>query len=202
MQSRSVALRAGIRLEVISIGLATLETVFALVIGAGSGSIALVGFGLDSVIEIISSSALIWRFCNDDFAARERVETAALRIVGWCFLALAAYIVIESALTLAGGERPQRTLAGIVVLALSFVAMSILRSAKKKVGCELDSASMHADARQTEFCAYLSLIALAGVGLNEAVGWWWADPVAALAMVPIIIREGLEAARGEACSHG
>ncbi|MBV8340475.1 MAG: cation transporter [Candidatus Eremiobacteraeota bacterium] len=175
---------------------------FALVIGAGSGSIALVGFGLDSVIEIISSSALIWRFCNDDFAARERVETAALRIVGWCFLALAAYIVIESALTLAGGERPQRTLAGIVVLALSFVAMSILRRAKKKVGCELDSASMHADARQTEFCAYLSLIALAGVGLNEAVGWWWADPVAALAMVPIIIREGLEAARGEACSHG
>ena len=202
MQSRAVALRAGIRLELVSIGLAVLEAAFALVIGTGSGSIALIGFGLDSVIEIISSSALIWRFSNDDLEARERVETAALRIVGWCFLALAAYILIDAALTLAGGERPQRSIVGIVVLALSFLAMTLLRGAKKKIGCALDSASMHADARQTEFCAYLSLIALAGVGLNAAAGWWWADPVAALAMVPIIVREGIEAARGEACSHG
>jgi divalent metal cation (Fe/Co/Zn/Cd) transporter len=202
VQPRSVALRAGIRLEVISIALAALEAIFTLAIGAGTGSIALVGFGLDSVIEIISSSALIWRFSNDNAHARERVEDVALRIVGWCFLALAAYIMIDAALTLAGRGRPEPSIAGIIVLVLSFVAMTLLRRAKHTVGRALDSASMHADARQTEFCAYLSLIALAGVGLNAAVHWWWADPVAALAMVPIIVREGLEAARGEACTHG
>ena len=201
MSSRPVMLRAGIRLEIVSIALATLEALFTLVIGAGAGSVALVGFGLDSVIEVISSSALIWRFSHDDVQARERVEHIALRIVGWCFLALALYIVVDSSLTLAGGQRPQGTLAGIVVLVLSFVSMTWLRRAKSKVGRELESASMGADARQTEFCAYLSVIALAGVGLNAAFGLWWADPIAALTMVPIVVREGLEAARGEACTH-
>lgn len=202
MSSRSVILRAGIRLELVSIALATLEAVFTLAIGATAGSIALVGFGLDSVIEVISSAALIWRFSHDDLEARDRVENIALRIVGWCFLALALYIVVDSALTLLGGQRPQRTVAGIVVLALSWVAMTILRRAKRKVGFKLDSASMCADARQTEFCAYLSAIALVGVGLNAWLGLWWADPVAALVMVPIVVREGIEAVRGQACRHG
>jgi divalent metal cation (Fe/Co/Zn/Cd) transporter len=202
VEPRSVSLRAGIRLEYISIALAALEAIFTLVIGAGTASIALVGFGLDSVIEVISAGALIWRFSHDDLQARERVEDIALRIVGWSFLALAAYIVIDAVLTLTGGVRPQPSIPGIVVLLLSFVAMTLLRRAKGSIGRALGSASMHADARQTEFCAYLSLIALAGVGLNAAFHWWWADPVAALAMVPIVVREGLEAARGEACIHG
>ncbi len=202
MDLRSSVLRRGTAIEYLSIAVACAEAIFSLLLGASSGSIALVGFGLDSVIEVISASAVVWRLARDpDAASREHAESIALRVVGWCFLALAAYVTVQSTVTLVNGHHPKRSLLGIVVLVFSFVAMVLLRRAKRAVAVQLGSDSMKADARQTEFCAYLSLIALAGVGLNAWAGWWWADPLAALTMVPIIVREGLEAARGEPCRH-
>jgi divalent metal cation (Fe/Co/Zn/Cd) transporter len=169
-------------------------------LGAGfvAGSVALVGFGLDSVIEVTASGAAQWRLRADlDAARRERVERTTLRIIGWSFLALAAYVVYDSANALLRREPPERSVVGLVLLALSAVVMPVLARAKRRVARAMTSRALEADAMQTSLCAYLSVIALAGVALNAALGWWWADPVAAFAMTPIIAREGLEGLRGE-----
>jgi divalent metal cation (Fe/Co/Zn/Cd) transporter len=193
-------IRRGQRLEYITITYNSLEAVIALASGFIAGSIALVGFGFDSVIEVTSGAALLWRLRHDaDPARRRRTEAITLRMVGACFLALAAYVAFESAESLANREAPDRSVPGIVIAALSVVVMPVLARGKREVATRIGSAAMEADARQTDFCLYLSVILLAGLILNAGFGWWWADPVAAIAMVPIIAREGWMAVRGRAC---
>ncbi len=198
--SRALLIRRGLRLNYLTIGYNAFEAVAALVAGVLASSAALTGFGFDSVIEVSASLAAQWRLRVDgDAPHRERVELVAHRIVGTCFLALAAYVTYDSISSLVRREAPARSLAGTVVLALSVVVMPLLARAKRRVARGLKSRALESEAAQTSLCAYLSAIALVGVALNAAAGWWWADPTAALAMVPIIAKEGLEGLRGEAC---
>jgi divalent metal cation (Fe/Co/Zn/Cd) transporter len=177
----------------------TVEGLVAVVAGIVAGSISLVGFGIDSFIEVTSGSVLLWRmFVDSDVHRREANEKRALRIVGVCFLLLAAYISYHAILDLWSKRAPEHSIAGIMLACVSLVVMPILSRAKRKVGRALGSAAMHADARQTEFCTYLSGILLAGLLLNAILGLWWADSVAALIMVPIISKEGIEGVQGKA----
>jgi divalent metal cation (Fe/Co/Zn/Cd) transporter len=170
--------------------------------GAMAGSISLVGFGLDSFIEVVSGGALLWRISTDaDLSRRERNEKLSLRIVGISFLALAAYIAFESVTGLVDNKAPEHSLAGIILAIASLIVMPLLSRAKRRVGYELGSAAMNADAKQNQFCSYLSAILLSGLLLNAALGWWWADPLAALVMTPIIAREGLQSIPGEDRCH-
>jgi divalent metal cation (Fe/Co/Zn/Cd) transporter len=197
---RVVLVRRGLLLNYATLGYNVLEAVASLVAGLLAGSVALVGFGVDSVIEVTASGAAQWRLRADvDPARRERVERLTLRVIGASFLGLAAYVGYDSATTLWRREHPERSVAGIVILTLSVVVMPLLARAKRRVATGLGSRALRGDAAQTTLCAYLSVIALAGVALNALLGWWWADPVAALAMVPIIAREGVEGVRGEVC---
>jgi divalent metal cation (Fe/Co/Zn/Cd) transporter len=198
--SRPEHILRGRRLEYFTIVYNSLEGVFSIAAGLIAGSVSLVGFGLDSAIEVVSGTALLWRLHHDlDPSRRERVERATLRIVGWCFVALAAYIAYESGSALIRREAPERSIPGIVIAAASVVVMPLLARAKRRVAAGIGSAAMRADSRQTDFCTYLSAILLGGLLLNAVAGWWWADPVAGLVMVPIIAREGLEGLRGKAC---
>jgi divalent metal cation (Fe/Co/Zn/Cd) transporter len=164
-----------------------------------AGSVALLGFGIDSVIEVTASGAAQWRLRSDaEPVRRERVEHISLRLIGACFLGLAAYVAVDAGKSLWLQERPSRTIVGVVILALSVFVMPLLARAKREVADKMQSGALRAEARQTSLCAYLSFIALAGVALNVAFGWWWADPVAALAMVPIIVIEGIAGVRGKA----
>ena len=194
------AARRGRRLEYFTIAWNSAEAIAALIAGFLAGSIALVGFGLDSVIEISSGAALLWRLrAEADPERRENAERRALRLVGVCFLALAAYVAFDAIKGLVLREAPQESLFGIAVAIVSLIAMPLLARAKRQVARQLHSRAMRADSRQTDFCAYLSAILLAGLVLNAVWGWWWADPVAALVMVPLIAREGVEGLRGERC---
>ena len=136
---------------------------------------------------------------DDDVSRRDRNERLSLRIVGICFFFLAVYVAYESCFDLISMKAPGHSLSGIILACISLVVMPILSRAKKKVGYELRSAAMNADARQTDFCVYLSAILLSGLLLNAIFGWWWADPAAALIMVPIIATEGLNGIRGKGC---
>lgn len=199
LNRQSVA-RRGKHLEYFTIAWNSLEGLVAVVAGALAGSISLVGFGIDSFIEVTSGAVLLWRMSVDaDVRKRERREKLSLRIVGVCFLALAAYVGYESISDLVRKKSPEHSIPGIVLACVSLVVMPLLSRAKKKVGNELGSAAMHADAKQTDFCVYLSVILLVGLILNAALGWWWADPAAALIMVPLIAKEGVEAMQGETC---
>jgi divalent metal cation (Fe/Co/Zn/Cd) transporter len=165
-----------------------------------AGSISLVGFGIDSFIEVTSGSVLLWRISVDAQVQRRVLnEKRALKIVGVCFLFLAAYIAYESAMDLRSRRPPQHSIPGIVLASVSLVVMPLLSRAKRKVGSALGSAAMNADAKQTEFCTYLSAILLAGLLLNALFGLRWAEPAAALIMVPIIAKEGIEGLQGKAC---
>ena len=198
---RQAVARRGKQLECFTIVWNSLEGLVAVVAGALAGSISLVGFGIDSFIEVTSGGVLLWRMSADaDARKRERREKLSLRIVGVCFLALAAYVSYESISVLISKKAPEHSIPGIVLACVSLVVMPLLSRAKKKVSNELGSAAMHADARQTDFCVYLSAILLLGLLLNAALGWWWADPTAALIMVPLIAKEGVEAMKGEMCS--
>jgi divalent metal cation (Fe/Co/Zn/Cd) transporter len=195
---RPALVRRGLWLNYLTIGYNTLEAIVSIAAGVVAGSIALVGFGADSVIEVTASAAAQWRLRADlNPIRRERVEHLTVRIIGGTFLALAVYVAYESISTLIRREEPEGSVIGIVVLALSVLVMPLLARAKRRVAAALGSSALTADARQTSLCAYLSVIALAGVALNTVAGWWWADPVAALAMVPIIAKEGVEGLRGE-----
>jgi divalent metal cation (Fe/Co/Zn/Cd) transporter len=197
---RSELVRRGQRLEYFTIGYNSLEGLVSIVAGIVAGSVSLIGFGLDSLIEVTSGAALLWRFHHDlDHSRREQVERTTLRIVGACFIALAAYILYESGSTLIGHEAPERSIPGIMVAAVSVVVMPLLARAKRRVAGGIGSGAMKADSRQTDFCTYLSAILLGGLLLNAVVGWWWADPVAGLVMVPIIAKEGADGLRGKAC---
>jgi divalent metal cation (Fe/Co/Zn/Cd) transporter len=198
---REASLRRGRHLEYFTVSWNAGEGLVAVIAGAVAGSISLVGFGIDSFIEVTSGAALLWRMSVDsEIHSRERNERRALRIVGACFLALAVYIAYESAMDLWSKKAPEHSVPGIVLASASLIAMPLLSRAKRKVGHALGSAAMHADAKQTEFCTYLSAILLAGLLLNALFGYWWADPVAGLAMVPIIAKEGIEGLRGKTCT--
>ncbi|MFL5604888.1 MAG: cation diffusion facilitator family transporter [Gemmatimonadaceae bacterium] len=176
----------------------SLEGIVSIGAGIMAGSVALVGFGMDSVIEVVSSLAALWRLKGDaDVANRERSERIALRVIGSSFLALACYVLADAAHALYAREMPEKSVPGLVITVLSVVIMPVLSRAKRRIALGLGSRALTADAAQTNLCAYLSAIALAGLFLNAALGWWWADPVAALVMVPIIAREGVQGWRGE-----
>lgn len=190
----------GKRLEYFTILWNSLEGLVAVIAGWIAGSVSLVGFGIDSVIEVISGSVLLWRMAVDvDAERRERNERRSLQIVGVCFIALTLYVIFESGSDLIKRRAPQHSIPGIILAAISLVVMPLLSQAKQRVGAELGSRAMNADARQTDFCFYLSAILLVGLLANAALGWWWADPVSALVMVPIILREGFRSVKGEAC---
>lgn len=194
--ARQAAVRRGINLSYVTILYNSLEAAGSLIAGLMSGSVVLVGFGVDSVIEVSSSFAAQWRLRSDvDELKRERVERRTRRIIGWCFFALAVYILADSAHSLWTREEPSKSVFGMIVLILSVIVMPLLARAKHQVAREMGSQALAADATQTSLCAYLSVIALAGVALNALFGWWWADPLAALGMTPIILREGLEGMR-------
>jgi len=200
--NRAAIAGRGRRLEYFTIVWNSLEGVVALIAGLLAGSISLVGFGIDSFIEVTSGATLLWRMSVDAHVdRRERNERLALRTVGLCFLALAAYVAFESISNLARRQAPEHSIPGIVLASVSLLVMPLLSRAKRKVGTALGSAAMHADAKQTDFCVYLSAILLAGLLLNALFGLWWADPAAALIMVPIIAKEGFEGIRGQACRN-
>ena len=155
------------------------------------------GFGVDSLIESLSGSILLWRLFSP--AHDESREKIAIKLVGISFLILAAYVAFDAGKSLLVQEPPQTSLVGIGLSVASLIIMPILARAKRKSASNLESRAMKADSRQTDLCAYLSAILLGGLALNALLGWWWADPVAALIMVPIIAREGFEGLRGEVC---
>ena len=198
--NREAAAQRGKNVEYFTIAWNTVEGMVAIISGALAGSISLVGFGIDSFIEVISGSVLLWRMSVDsDLHRREQNEKLSLRAVGICFLSLATYVGYESISDLITRKSPEHSIPGIVLACVSLVVMPLLSRAKKKVGRELGSAAMHADAKQTDFCVYLSAILLVGLFLNLALEWWWADPVAALVMVPIIAKEGIDGTRVKTC---
>ena len=197
--ARREQVRRGRWLEYLTVGWNSLEGIIALVAGFAAGSIALVGFGFDSIIEVTSGVALLWRLHLDAPERRERAEQISLKIVGVSFLALAAYVAYDAVRSLITRESPEASYVGIALAALSVVVMPLLARAKRGVAAKINSRAMQADSRQTDICAYLSAILLGGLILNALLGWWWADPVAALVMTPIIVKEGVEALRGETC---
>ncbi len=191
------ARRIGLLLEWATLGWNSVEAIVSIWAGILAGSIALVGFGMDSVIESLSGVALIWRLMgrsNDN-----RRERLTLKLVGWGFVALAAYVGFYALQSLIRQKEPEAGLPGMVIASLSLIVMPLLARAKRRVARRISSPAMTADARQTDICAYLSAILLVGLALNAAFGWWWADPVAALAMTPIIAREGIMALLGKTC---
>jgi len=197
---RAAIARHGRRLEYFTITWNLLEGLVAVVAGAIAGSISLVGFGVDSFIEVTSGAALLWRMSVDaEEHRRERIERVTLRMVGACFLSLAAYVGYEAASNLVERKAPEHSLPGIILACVSLVVMPLLSRAKRRVGAHLKSAAMNADAKQTEFCTYLSAILLGGLILNMVSDLWWADPVAALIMVPIIAKEGVDGLRAKTC---
>jgi divalent metal cation (Fe/Co/Zn/Cd) transporter len=197
---RAALARRGRRLESFTIGWNSLEGLVAVGAGALAGSISLVGFGVDSFIEVSSGAALLWRMAMDaDEHRRERIERLTLRAVGVSFLALAAYVSWTGVGDLIAGTPPETSVPGIALACLSLVVMPLLARAKRRVAHAMGSVAMRADAKQTEFCTYLSGILLCGLILNAVLGWWWADPIAGLIMVPIIAKEGIDGLRGDPC---
>ncbi|WP_373863733.1 cation transporter [Nocardia rhamnosiphila] len=173
-----------------------IEAIIALSEGARVSSTALIGFGLDSVIEVSSAAAVAWQFAGRNPEAREKV---ALRIIAFSFFALALYVTVDSIRALFGLGEAQHSPIGIGLAAVSLAIMPILSAAQRRAGRELGSASAVADSKQTLLCTYLSAVLLAGLLLNSLFGWSWADPIAALVIAAIAVKEGRNAWRGETC---
>ncbi len=184
----------GRSLEYLTIGWNLIEGVVAVGMGIVAGSVALVGFGVDSFIEVSSGAILLWRLY-----AGEKHEMRALRLVGASLLLLGAYVAFEAIRTLVYQEPPSASYIGILIAVLSLAVMWWLAREKRKVARAIHSHALEADAKQTDICMFLSAILIVGLGLNALFGWWWADPVAALFMVPIIVKEGFGALRGKTC---
>ena len=207
---RSAVLRWAVLLSVATVGWNIVEGVVAVVAAAGAHSVALLGFGIDSFVETASGAVVGWRMLVElrarsaDAAAQaeqiERIERRASRIAGALLLALAVYILADAGRRLVGfGDEPSRSFLGIALTAISLIVMPLLGWAKLRTARQLDSRALRADAFETVTCAWLSVTTLAGLVLNATLGWWWTDPLAALVMVPLLVREGLEAWRGETC---
>jgi len=188
--------RRGMLLEWFTVAWNVIEAAVAITAGLVASSVALIGFGIDSGIEVVAASALLWRFTKAGADATEEehgaAERRALYIVSATFFVLAAYIAVEAVTALVTGEEPDTSTVGVVLALVSLVVMPTLAYAKQKTGRALGSRALEADAIETWVCAYLSLALLAGVGLNAAFGWSWADPVGALAMLPVILWQGWE----------
>ncbi|MBC9724391.1 cation transporter [Streptomyces sp. TRM68367] len=198
--ARRDALARRIRVLVaVTIAYNAVEAAVALTAGALASSTALIGFGLDSVIEVSSAAAVAWQFSAREHAVREARERTALRIIAVSFFALAAYVAVDAVRALAGPGEAGTSLPGIVLAALSLAVMPLLSAAQRRAGRELGSASAVADSRQTLLCTYLSAVLLAGLVLNATVGWSWADPVAALVIAAVAIKEGRDAWQGKGC---
>jgi divalent metal cation (Fe/Co/Zn/Cd) transporter len=196
---RTIRVKRGRRLEYLTIGWNSLEGIIAIVTGLLAGSVALIGFGLDSLIELLSGGALLWRLHLDAPERRERAEAIALKTVGFSFFALATYVFFDALKSIIRRDTPEASYVGIGIAALSLIVMPLLARAKRHIAANIHSRAMRADAKQTDICAYLSAILLGGLFLNAIFGWWWSDPLAALIMTPIIAKEGVAALRGEAC---
>ena len=196
--------RRGRWLNVATIAYNSLEGVLAIGAGVLAGSIALVGFGVDSAIELAAGLVALWRLASDaEPARRERAERISHRLIGLSFLGLAAYVGWESAAALWFHAAPEESVFGIVLAAISLMIMPVLARGKRTVARHLGSRALESEATQTSMCMWLSAILLAGLSLNALLGWWWADPVAALGMVPILAREGVEGLRGrDPCGGG
>jgi divalent metal cation (Fe/Co/Zn/Cd) transporter len=196
-------LRRALRLEYLTVGWNIVEGVVAITAGLAAGSVALLGFGIDSFVESASGSVMIWRLLaernadEDDEERIEHVERRAQKLVAGSLVLLAAYIALDSVTSLIAGERPDPSMVGIALAIASLVVMWWLARAKRRVGIALGSRAMTADAFQTDACFWLSLFLLVGIGANALFGWWWADPLAALGMTVFIGREALEAWRGD-----
>lgn len=195
-ERRAVLVRRVRLLVAATITYNVVEAVVALAAGTAASSGALIGFGLDSVIEVASAVAVAWQFSGTDPEARER---RALKVIATSFFALAVYVTFEAVTTFLGGQAPETSRTGIVLAAVSLVVMPALSAAQRRAGRELGSASAVADSRQTLLCTYLSGVLLAGLLLNALLGWWWADPVVALAIAAVAVKEGRTAWRGEHC---
>ena len=169
---------------------------FAIAVGAGiaAGSIALIAFGADSLVESVAGFVLVWRL-----AKGEHAERRAQQLIGGSFFILGAYIAVEAVRTLAGGHHPEVSWVGIALAAFTAVTMPLLARAKRRVGNNMSSSATVNEAAQTQLCAYMSFTLLGGLGANAALGWWWADPVAALAIAAIAVQEGVRGWRGDAC---
>lgn len=191
------SIQRGRRLEYFGLGWNLGEAIVSIGAGFFAGSTALLGFGIDSLIESLSGSVLLWRLYQGEKG--ERREQQARKLVGISLLVLAAYVAFEATESLVKQEPPEASYVGIVVAALAVIVMPLLARAKRKVAASLNSGALYADSRQSDICGYLSAILLIGLGANAFVEWWWADPVAGLLMVPIIGKEGFEALRGEQC---
>ncbi len=173
-----------------------IEAIVAITAGTIASSTALIGFGLDSVVEVSSAAAVAWQFSGTDHERRER---AALRVIAVSFFALAAYVSVESVRALLGGDRADHSTVGLALAALSLAIMPILSTAQRRAGRELGSASAVADSKQTLLCTYLSAVLLVGLAVNSLFGWWWADPAAALVIAVVALKEGRDAWQGRAC---
>ncbi len=191
---REAALRQGIALEALTVGYNALEGLVAIAAGIAAGSVALTVFGIDSVIEVTSGALLWWRLRAELGLAPlgPTVERRAARGAGFLLLALGLYIVTDSVRVLVTGSHPESSPIGIGLTVVSLIVMPLLARGKLRVAASLGSRALRADAHETIVCAWLSATTLLGLGLNAVLGWWWADPVAALAMLPLIVREGLE----------
>ncbi len=206
--TRARDLRGALSLEIFTIAYMIFEAVAALGIGFATRSVSLETFGVDSLIEIASALALLWRLRaeqrGEDDARVEQIEWRAARFVGVSLLALAAYVLVQSIIGLSTRAQPETNVWGILLAVSSLIVMPLLARLKLRAADRIGSRALHADAYETVACAYLSLTLLVGLAANYFFGWWWADSVAALIMIPIIVKEGLEALRGETCDdcHG
>lgn len=198
--SRKELVRKGRRLEVFTVLWNSLEGVIAITSGIIAGSIALVGFGFDSGIEVLSGLILLIRLSLDMHEEqRQMIENISLRLMGVSFLLLAAYVGYDSISLLLKHQSPETSVVGIVLALVSLIVMPWLAKEKRKIAHSINSAALAADAKQTDFCVYLSAILLTGLLLNALFGFWWADPVSALLMLPLIVKEGVEGLQGKTC---
>ena len=197
--TREALLRRALVLAVFTVAWNLAEGVVALGAAAFSGSRALIGFGVDSFVESMSAAVLIWRLRVEQHSPHraEQVEQRALRLIGVAFLALAALVGVESIRSLLAGDHPDSSPVGIALTLVSLIVMPLLARAKRRVGAEMGDRSVEADSNQTMACVYLSAVVLVGLALNALFGWWWADPVAALAVVGFLVHEGREALEAE-----
>lgn len=173
-----------------------IEAVVALTAGTIASSSALIGFGLDSIVEVLSAAAVAWQFAAPDPHQREKI---AMRVIAFSFFGLAAFVTIDALRALFGAAEPEHSPVGIALAAVSLVIMPLLSWFERRTGRELGSASAVADSKQTLLCTYLSAVLLVGLLLNSTLGWSWADPIAALVIAAVAVKEGLEAWRGDAC---
>ncbi len=201
--SRAATLKHTLRLEYLTVGWNIVEGIVAVTAALAAGSVALLAFGIDSFVECASGAILIWRLRAEktakDAAAIERLDRRAHQLVGWSLFALAGWVVFDASQALYTREHPEPSVVGMSLLALSIVVMYWLAKAKRRAAAALKSRALEADSFQTTACFWLSIVGLAGVGLNAAFGFWWADPVAALGIAVLLVKEGRQGLRGESC---